>query len=556
MDPAAFEERALTRRSLLRLLAAAIAGLATMRVPLAPALARPRPRGAMVRKMVVTTSGGGFRGDRRMFATLKSRKGRPGFAFLDFRLDRAAKVTVQALRTGIWVDTPVWGTEEGLKPGRHRIVWRPDPNLPARSYLLRITTETPEGIKGSWGVRPVRRRNRAGPVVRILGIEAAWLRRSYTGSSHGFMRISAVADALTVQFFRAGPEQISTNRIDDMTGVPVSEPVTLDWRRKGVKPHLVKFAIGEWPFGVYFARLTADDGRVGFAPFVLRPRALGASKVAVVVPTNTWQAYNFRDTDGDGWGDTWYQGGSPPVLLNRPFLDRGVPPRYKHHDRFFLQWLARTEKQVDFLADDDLERVPSGDQLRLWYDLVVFPGHSEYMTQRAYDVVTRFRDLGGNLLFLSANNFFWCVRKRGQAMRRHALWRNLGRPEAALIGTQYKANDNGRTQRPFVVRNSGAASWLWAGTGLSEGSTFGEQVGGFGTEIDMVSPGVSPPETIVVAEIPDVFGPGLTAQMTYYESPTGARVFAAGVLDFGGSVMFPPMRQLLENVWERLASGY
>ena len=34
------------------------------------------------------------------------------------------------------------------------------------------------------------------------------------------------------------------------------------------------------------------------------PRA--SSRVAVVLPTNTWQAYNFRDVDGNGVGDTWY----------------------------------------------------------------------------------------------------------------------------------------------------------------------------------------------------------------------------------------------------------
>ena len=52
---------------------------------------------------------------------------------------------------------------------------------------------------------------------------------------------------------------------------------------------------------------------------------------------------------------------------------------------------------------------------------------------------------------------------------------------------------------------------------------------------------------------PDVFGPGLTAQMTYYETPAGARVFSAGALDFGGSIQFcPPVRVMLENLWRHL----
>ena len=49
------------------------------------------------------------------------------------------------------------------------------------------------------------------------------------------------------------------------------------------------------------------------------------SRVAVVVPTNTWQAYNFRDVDGDGVGDTWYADPHIPCVdLRRPYLNRGA----------------------------------------------------------------------------------------------------------------------------------------------------------------------------------------------------------------------------------------
>ena len=58
----------------------------------------------------------------------------------------------------------------------------------------------------------------------------------------------------------------------------------------------------------------------------------------------------------------------------------------------------------------------------------------------------------------------------------------------------------------------------------------------------------------MLAEIPDLFGPGLTAQMTYYETPAGAKVFAAGALNFGGSATFWPMKRMLDNVWARLSA--
>ena len=41
--------------------------------------------------------------------------------------------------------------------------------------------------------------------------------------------------------------------------------------------------------------------------------------------------------------------------------------------------------------------------------------------------------------------------------------------------------------------------------------------------------------------------------MTYYESASGARVFAAGTLDFTASINEPPVSRLVDNVWARLA---
>jgi N,N-dimethylformamidase beta subunit-like, C-terminal len=171
------------------------------------------------------------------------------------------------------------------------------------------------------------------------------------------------------------------------------------------------------------------------------------------------------------------------------------------------------------------------------------------VTTRLYDLVEAYRDLGGNLLFLSANNFFRRVVRDEQTIDLVDEWRNLGRPESALLGVQYVASDRGERRAPFTVVGADAAPWAFAGTGLANGSTFGL----YGIEIDARSP-ASPPSTEVLARIPDLFGPGRSAEMTYYEHWSGARVFSAGALDFGGQVLlWPETRTLLENVWRRLA---
>ena len=179
---------------------------------------------------------------------------------------------------------------------------------------------------------------------------------------------------------------------------------------------------------------------------MLRPRQLGRHNVAIVLPTQTWQAYNFRDGNGDGVPDTWYASGDTAPLV-RPYLNRGVPPHYKYYDHRFLAWVNLTGRQADFLSDADLNGT-DGATLRTAYRLIVFEGHHEYVTQHEYDAVTRYRDLGGNLMFLSANNFFWKITIRDHVMTRIAKWRDLGRPEAALIGVQYFHNDMGEHRGP------------------------------------------------------------------------------------------------------------
>jgi hypothetical protein len=295
--------------------------------------------------------------------------------------------------------------------------------------------------------------------------------------------------------------------------------------------------------------VTASDGRVGYAPLIVRPTRPTA-RVAVVLSTNTWQAYNFDDENGDGWGDSWYVSGAiRSVDLERPYLDFGVPFRFKDWDLTFVAWLNRTGKRVDVLSDDDLEAFRSGDALARAYDLVVFPGHEEYTTAHAYDVLTRYRDLGGNLMFLSANNLFWKVRRTGRRLVRVKQWRALGRPESSLVGVQYVASNHGEHQEPYTVTGASQAPWAFAGTGLADGSTLGTR---YGIEIDRRT-AASPPGTQVLARIPDLMGAGRSAEMTYYETARGAKVFAAGALDFAASLDDPQVAQLVENVWARLS---
>ncbi len=472
-------------------------------------------------------------------------------ARVSFTLSERATVRFAVTRT-LSRPTTVLERVATLDPGRHTMTWAPPPSTAPRTYLVLFDVNDEAGNRRSYGARNAETgRRKTTPVIRVLGVDAGFTRESYVPGERATLALATDAPALQLQVFRAGPEDVPTYDNTVMNGVPVTDPTQIAWSSVD-RPGTVPVQLGTWPSGLYFAKLTAEDGRIGYAPFVIRPPQLGATRVAVIIPTNTWQAYNFRDEDGNGWGDTWYaKGAQSTVRLGRPFLRRGVPPQYRKYDLGFLRWLAQRGKQPDYLTETDLEVLDSGDALARYYDLIVFGGHTEYVTAKEYDLIQRYRDLGGNLIFLSANNFFWQVRRDGNTLRRTRKWRDLGRPEAALIGVQYRANDDGRIQRPFVVRAADIAPWVFAGTDLTNGAVFGQELGGYGIEIDQVA-AASPPGTLVLADVPDLYGPGFSAHMTFYETLQGARVFAAGVMDFGGTALIPTVSRILENLWRHL----
>ena len=393
----------------------------------------------------------------------------------------------------------------------------------------------------------------------VQALEAAFAQESYPPRATALLRLFSRTHLVTLQIFRSGPEQGRTRSRDVMRGVAVGRRTWVGTRPAG---STFPVRLGRWPSGLYFARLAGPDGVVAFAPFVLRPRRLGEHRIAVVLPTRTWQAYNSRDDNRDGRPDTWYAGNGETARLARPFLDRGVPPHFRHYDLPFLHWIARTRKQVDVISDADLDAVRNPGQLAGAYDLIVFSGHHEYVTSHEYDVVERYRDAGGNLIFLFANDFFWRIVVHGDVMTRAKRWRELGRPEAALIGVQYRANDRGLKKGSWVIRQTAATPWLFDGTGLRPGS----HVGRGGIEIDK-SAAASPPGLRVLAEIPNLYGPGFTAQMSYYETASGAKVFAAGAFGLVESILEPdkPLpdpaarraqpgaRRMLENLWSWLS---
>ena len=140
-------------------------------------------------------------------------------------------------------------------------------------------------------------------------VVAAFGRRSYRPGEIAVLNLWRRYRHVRIELLHVGPEEQLTVGDDTLQG---RRAFGVPFRVRGDQGS-VRIRVSEWESGFYAARLTSGR-KVGFAPFIVRPRRLGAQPVAVVLPTNTWQAYNFRDADGDGRPDTWYGNGNTTTV--------------------------------------------------------------------------------------------------------------------------------------------------------------------------------------------------------------------------------------------------
>jgi len=129
------------------------------------------------------------------------------------------------------------------------------------------------------GEEPDGRAERLLPTNRPT-VEAAFPRESYAPGNVARLVFWTRGAQVSLQVFRAGTEDTPVRPQDAMLGTAVTSARLIGTVSPG---RAIQIRIGEWPSGLYFAKLLARGGKVGYAPFVLRPRTLGEHRVAVVL---------------------------------------------------------------------------------------------------------------------------------------------------------------------------------------------------------------------------------------------------------------------------------
>ncbi len=330
--------------------------------------------------------------------------------------------------------------------------------------------------------------------------------------------------------------------------------------------------------GVYIARLVrADTSGASHIVFIVRDDA-GTADVLFQTADTTWQAYN-------NWGGNSLYTGQPAgraykVSYNRPFLTRAVD---NGQDWLFnaeypmLRWLEANGYSVSYFTGVDSDRLGSRILQR---KVFVSTGHDEYWSAAQRANVEAARNAGVNLAFFSGNEVFWKTRWENSIDASATAYRTLvsyketrdnaktdpnpawtgtwrdprfsppsdgGRPENALTGTLFMANDTG-VPYSIVVPEADGKMRLWRNTSiatLGSGQVATLPLGTLGYEWDAdVDNGVRPPglfrnsETTItfngaLLDYGSTYGAGtLTHALTLYRHSSGARVFGAGTVQW------------------------
>ncbi|MFL5920183.1 MAG: N,N-dimethylformamidase beta subunit family domain-containing protein [Gaiellaceae bacterium] len=309
------------------------------------------------------------------------------------------------------------------------------------------------------------------------------------------------------------------------------------------------------PPGLYHAVAGDAAGDQFRAPVVVRspvPLDRPEPHTALVVwPYLTWRAYNAYDADLNGIPDSWYQfWRQRRVSLKGPLLRDGLEDDHRAAAPF-SRWLCLRAVRTQHVTDVELGRLPLSTLRR--YSAIVFPGHTEYYEPKTYDLLTRYRNDGGNLVFLQANPFYRRVRidRDRNAVVMTDYDAREGRSDFALAGVGYDGCCFPKVRAvPYVAaagRDYERVRWLFRGTGIGPGEAFGLAA----SESDRMDPQLTPRDHVVAAQaiIRGKRG-AINAAMVWSRAGRG-QVFATGNYTF--LRMGRPLTDtLLDNVWRQL----
>jgi Domain of unknown function (DUF4082)/Bacterial Ig-like domain len=401
-------------------------------------------------------------------------------------------------------------------------------------------------------------------------------------------KVKTTATAYRLDIYRMGyygglgARKVAT--VSPSTTLPQSQPDCLPDAASGLIDCGNWAVSGSWAVpanvasGIYFAKvIRSDTGGASHIVFIVRNDA-GTSDLLFQTADTTWQAYN------DYGGNSLYTGAPAgrayKVSYNRPFNTRAVDGGQDwlfNAEYPMVRWLEANGYDVSYFSGVDTDRYGS---LLLNHKIFLSVGHDEYWSGAQRANVEAARNAGKNLAFFSGNEIFWKTRWEnsidGSASPYRTLvsyketranakidpsaawtgtWRDPrfsppsdgGKPENALTGTIFMANDTGQDYS-IVIPEADGKMRFWRNTSvatLGAGQSATLPVGTLGYEWDAdLDNGFRPAglfrlstTTLSISSVLQDYGstyaPGtLTHALTLYKHNSGGLVFGAGTIQW------------------------
>jgi hypothetical protein len=261
--------------------------------------------------------------------------------------------------------------------------------------------------------------------------------------------------------------------------------------------------------GQYLFKLQAPNRAATFVPLVINSPEI-ESDLTFISSVLTWQTYNQ-------WGGySLYKGAdgkretrASEVSFARPY-DGDGSGQFRYMEYPVIRAAEKLGLSINYATDFDLDRNPN---LTSKTNAVVFGGHSEYWTTQMRDAVEAAVDRGVNLIVLGGNTAYNQIVIKDETISDVTPWRDLGRPEVILLGSQYFSLG---FKRDMVVETN-----LWPFDVLKPGAII---KGVVGYEADTPITFNGPPvETIARSSILP-FEKSVPSMATYYTRPSGAGI--------------------------------
>lgn len=243
----------------------------------------------------------------------------------------------------------------------------------------------------------------------------------------------------------------------------------------------------EWVSGVYLGKLTTKNTDAqAYVIFIVKDDR--KADVLFQCSDLTWCAYDrwpawrsLYDTPTDQWAggttNTYDVGFDRPYALYWNGFPAGFEPLTNGSGEFLMTefplafWLEKEGYDVTYISNVDTHADGQG---LLRGKVFLSVGHDEYWTQQMFDNVSKARDAGVNLAFLSGNSVSGLVEllpSTDGRPNRVVHYLDRFKNEEDLMG----ANSYGVGLAPWTCTAPG--HWIFEGTGMKKGDIIRELVG-------------------------------------------------------------------------------